>query len=343
MRLLLILCALGTAAAGSDVRSLVERHSGEIQADESGRVRLVRLPYAWVTDSDMEAIAALRDVRTLDLSLSLITDAGMEHLKPLENVTDLNLFAVELITDVAIAYIRGWRKLERLNLRGTDITDTTLEYVGSIPSLRSLDVSYTQITNNGLEHLAALPNLEELTLGGNKVTGAGLRGLKAMPALRRLSLNGAQKRNSGTWSVSLTDLDLDAIAGLQRLEALDLGGVKLTDAGVTKLTRLANLRELDLSRTQTSSEGLRKLGIRGLERLDLWRAKGIDDSAAEALAGMQKLALLDLAGTSFGDAGLEKLAANKSLRRLFLRDSRVTRAGIEVFRAAHPGCEVIWE
>jgi len=46
----------------------------------------------------------------------------MEYLKPLDGVIDLNLFAVEKITDVGISYIRGWKKLERLNLHGTDVT-----------------------------------------------------------------------------------------------------------------------------------------------------------------------------------------------------------------------------
>jgi Leucine-rich repeat (LRR) protein len=326
----------------AEVARWIAELGGEIETGSAGRVTSVSLPYAWVTDADIETIAALPGVQKLDLSLSLITDAGMESLKVLNQVSDLNLFAVEQITDTALAYIRGWRKLERLNLRGTDVTDTTLQYLAEIPSLRALDVSYTQVTNNGLEHLAALQNLEELSIGGNKVTGAGLRVLKLLPALRSLRLSGAQKRNSGIWSVSSTDLDLAAIAALQRLALLDLGGVKVTDAGVARLKPLVHLQSLDLSRTQVSAKGLESLSLRGLERLNLWQAQRVDDAAAEPLVKLDKLAILDLSETGFGDVGLGRLGGSKSLRRLFLRGSKVSAAGVDAFRSANPDCEVSW-
>lgn len=193
--------------------------------------------FQWVTDADVDRIVAAKDVQKLDLSLSLISDAGMEKLKALENVTDLNLFAVEHITDVAVAYIRGWKKLERLNLRGTDITDTSLQYLAGVTTLKSLDISDTQVTNNGMEYIASLRNLEELLVGGNKVTGAGLRVLKTLPNLKRLSLRGAQKRNSGTWAVTLTDLDLEMLATLKPLRFVDLSRMKLSAAAVENFRR----------------------------------------------------------------------------------------------------------
>lgn len=299
--------------------------------------------HEWITDADLESLVSQPNLQKVDLSLSLITDAGMERLKSLENITDLNLFAVEHITDAGIASLRGWSKLQRLNLRGTDITDTSLEYLAQIPSIRSLDISYTQITNNGLEHLSALTNLEELALGGNKVTGAGLRVLKLLPALRSLNLNGAQKRNSGTWAVSLTDLDLDAVAGLKGLQSLDLGGLKITDAGIARLKPLAHLSALDVSRTEVSAGGLKSLSLNALHRLSLYKTKKIDDSVAEVLLSAGELEFIDLAETSFGDTGLARLAKLKGLKHLYLRGSGVTAAGVSAFRAARPSCEVSWE
>ena len=313
------------------------------QSNPGEDAKVVSLPYAWVTDDDLARISTLRDAERLDLSLTLITDAGVEQLKPLKNVRDLNLFAVEHITDTAIAYLRGWRKLERLNLRGTDVTDTALEYIGQIGSLRSLDVSYTQITNDGLEFLSSLPALEELVLGGNKVTGAGLRVLKLLPFLRTLSLSGAQKRNSGTWSVSLTDLDLDAIGTLKALRVLDLAGVKITDSGVARLKPLSGLTTLDLSRTEVSASGLQQLSAKGLQRLSLHRCKRINDSIAEAVVPLTGLMSLDVSETAFGDEGLARLAGMKGLRQLYLRGSRVTASGVSAFRSSNPTCQVSWE
>ena len=225
----------------------------------------------WIADSDL---APPPETTALDLSLTLITDAGMEKIRGLENVVDLNLASVERITDVSIAYIRNWKKLERLNLRGTDITDTSLQYIGGLTSLKSLDISYTQITNNGMEYLASLGNLEELRVGGNKVTGAGLRVLRTLPRLRALDLSGGQKRNSGTWIVTLTDPDLETIGAIAGLRELNLSGMKVTAAGLRLLAPLKNL-----------------------ERLSLWRATRADDAALAALAPLANLRLLDITGT----------------------------------------------
>src|SRR5947209_3554318 len=220
------LIALGLLTAAnlpdSAVAQWVQDHNGQVQTDAAGQISAIKLNLAWVGDADVERFAKLSHLRKLDLSFSLLTDGGIERLKPLTGVTDLNLYSVERITDVAIAYIREWKSLERLNLRGTDITDSTLQYLASFPALKSLDVSHTQITNNGMEYLPVLRNLEELRVGGNKITGAGLRWLRLLPHLRLLDLKGVQKRNSGLWSVSLTDLDMDMLGSFKQLEDLNL-------------------------------------------------------------------------------------------------------------------------
>src|SRR5262249_35069990 len=147
---------------------------GTVETDASGRVTGVTLGFQWNTDLEVDRILELPNLEKLDLSLSLITDRGMERLSILGNVRDLNLYAVERITDTALAYVRDWKHLERLNLRGTDITDTTLRYIAGHSSLRALDISFTQVTNSGMEYLGGFRNLEELYLGGNQITGAGL-------------------------------------------------------------------------------------------------------------------------------------------------------------------------
>jgi hypothetical protein len=101
---MLPLLFIALLAADADVVRWVESHNGTVETD-SGRITAVKLDFAWVTDSDLERLIKLSDLRQLDLSLSLITDAGMERLRSLENVVELNLTSVELITDAAISYI----------------------------------------------------------------------------------------------------------------------------------------------------------------------------------------------------------------------------------------------
>ena len=154
MRLVLLLTAALTAKA---------ENPGVLTRDASGRVTGARLDLAWVTDGDVASLAAMADLKSLDLSFTLITDAGLESLSSLIAIESLNLQSAELLTDTAMAHVRGWKRLRSLNLRGTDITDTTMEYVSGFPALQSLDISYTQVTNNGMEFLAPLNHIEELS------------------------------------------------------------------------------------------------------------------------------------------------------------------------------------
>ncbi len=340
--------AFGVLSAASlpdpSVATWVQEHGGRIETDTSGQISAVKLNLAWVADADVERFAHLSHLRKLDISFTLITDAGIEHLKPLEEVTDLNLYSVERITDVAIAYIRGWKNLERLNLRGTDVTDTALQYLAGFPALKLLDVSYTQVTNNGMEYLSLLRSLEELRIGGNKITGAGLRWLRVLPNLRVLDLEGTQQRNSGLWSVSLTDLDVETIGGFKQLQELNLAGAKITDAALGALGQLAHLRSLDLSRTQVSGKGLSDLArLTALERLSLWQAGALGDEAGLALGSLKNLRVLDLTDTRISDATLTGLAPAHGLRHIYLSGTAVTADGVDGFRRAHPECEVSWK
>lgn len=330
-----------------DVLEWAVARGGDGTLDDSGRLVDLYLGFTWTTDADLDRIERLASLKRLDISLTYITDEGVERLKALPGIVELNFFGAESITDVAVAHLRGWESLRRLNLRGSDITDTSMEYIAGLRNLRSLDVSFTQISTPGLEYLAELTHLEELALGGNKINGAGLTVLAALPNLKKLTLKGSQRRNSGYWAVSLTNVDMEMLGSLRQLEWLDLGGSirsplnDLSDLGIGEVAQLRELRVLDISQTRISSAGLEPLaGLPKLERLSLWRAERIDDGAAEHLAQMSSLHTLDLSETQVTDATLARLAELPQLRRLYLSGTKVTPEGVERFRRERPGCEV---
>jgi hypothetical protein len=125
---------------------------------------------------------------------------------------------------------------------------------------------------------------------------------------------------------------------------LNLAGIKITDLGAAELKPLTELRSLDLSQTDVTNKVVGELaGLPNLERLSLWRVKRIDDGAAEQLVRMNRLAMLDLAETSFGEKGLEQIRSMKQLRKLYLGGSAVTAGAVEAFRRANPLCEVSWK
>jgi len=251
---------------------------GKPVKDAAGEIVELYLSGAWVSDADMAQVAQLRHLRKLDLSHTRITDSGLEHLKPLENVTDLDCYYAEYLTEEGVAHLRNWKHLERLNLRGTKVTSKVFESLAKLTSLRSLDIGFTQIEDEGFEQLSALPKLERLAIGGNRLSGAALTMLKLLPSLVDLDVGGIQRVDSGLWGLPLTGENLERISELKQLRSLSLAGATLADRGVdrpghpeaerseplnlSKLVKLENLQRLDVSRLPVNAETLAPLGAR---------------------------------------------------------------------------------
>jgi len=267
---------------------------GVVTRDRAGRITGVDLRSSWVTDSDLPRLAQLPHLTQLDLSLTRITDHGLQQLKNAPGIVELNLYYAEQITDEGLAAVKGWKKLKRLDLRGTKVTDTTLEHLSHVTTLESLDVGFAQITDVGLDRLTPLQSLKELAIGGNKLTDAGLQALRQLTGLTSLSLGGSQRTDSGLWSISLTELGLDA------------------------MTTLRELRELRLDGMPVSVRWLEKLkGLTKLERLSLQGCKRLGDDAVPVLISWPALRVLDLKGTAMTEKGLAELRRAKPNAQIF--------------------------
>jgi Leucine-rich repeat (LRR) protein len=283
MKALMLIMATAAVAVAADP-SWVARAGGVVARDSQGRITAVDLRSSWVTDSDLRDLAELPNLTTLNLSLTRITDHGMKELKNAPAIVDLDLQYAEQVTDEGVSAIRGWKRLRRLNLRGTKITDMTLGHIAGMSTLEALDIGFVQFTDSGLENLVLLPNLKELTIGGNKLTDAGLRFLRQLPQLAYLDVSGAQRTDSGLWSVSMTELGMDSLATLKELRELRMGG------------------------SPVSSRWLEKLkGLKKLERLGLQETRRLGDDAVPVLASFSALRWLDLKGSGMTEKGVADL------------------------------------
>jgi Leucine-rich repeat (LRR) protein len=350
-----------------DVAGRIEAQGGYVVRDPGGSIVEVSLARTWATDNDVARVAEIKSLKRLDLSFTYVTDRGIERLRHLQQLEELTLDTAEFITDSAVSYLRANQALRRIVFRGTDITDVALPYLAEMNGLRSLDISFTMLGDVGLESLPALTELEELKLGGNRITGLNLNFLKLLPKLKKLSFNGIQRRNaSACWSPLITDLDLDTISLLSRLEELELGigislgmggqpaapgggncrvagGIQVSDLGLAKLANLKNLKRLDVSGAQLTPGGIKVLqGLPRLERLSVWNCPALDDSAAELLAAIPSLVNLDVSYTSMSDRALQSFAALPNLKKLYLTETRVTSEAVESFRKNKPECFVSW-
>src|SRR5215471_4538214 len=167
--LVCVLLLASGAAAASGPEGWIEAAGGKVTRDRAGKIIAVDLHASWVTDSDMAALAALPALARLDLSMTRLSDRGLLELKTAPSLTDINLYYAELISDQGIAFLKGWKRLKRLNLRGTKITDSTLQFLNGLTSLEALDIGFAQVTDSGLAQLNGLANLTELSIGGNKL------------------------------------------------------------------------------------------------------------------------------------------------------------------------------
>ena len=99
--------------------------------------------------------------------------------------------------------------------------------------------------------------------------------LRAMPNLTHLDISGKQRTDSGLWFVGVTDIGLDPVASLTKLESLNLSGAQVSAKGIEKLQVL-----------------------RQLKRLDLHGAKRVADNIVPVLTAMPALSWVDLFETA---------------------------------------------
>jgi hypothetical protein len=128
--------------------------------------------------------------------------------------------------------------------------------------------------------------------------------------------------------LSLTLAALKEIASFKRLESLSLWGTSVDDDDIERLAGLENLRAIDLSFTDVTGGSLRTLS--SMKRLVSVRLEGCDvrDEHLSALAEMPQLGMLYLGRTKVTDAGLKPLRELKKINLLQLSDCAVTDAGL---------------
>jgi len=151
----------------------------ETSPDRPGKpVIKVDLHGTAVQDSDLEALAALPELETLDLRLTKIGDAGVAHLRTLTKLRFLNLFRTGL-SDDGLVPLEGVHDLETLLIGGTRVTNSGMSRLAAFKKLKKLSVFDTQVGDAGLAPLATLPRLEVLLVGKSKVTDEGKRRIEA--------------------------------------------------------------------------------------------------------------------------------------------------------------------
>jgi len=292
-------------AASKEDTQWISDLGGCVTRTAQGYVIGISLRGTWVEDADLRRLNQYSRLSVLDLSLTHITDGGMQDIKNLRGITDFNLYFAEYVTDEGVAAIKDWKQLKHLNLHGTKAGDSALEHIAGITSLESLDVGSTLMTDVGLERLTMLTNLKALTMGGNELGDAGLQALRQMPNLTYLDLSGRQGNDKNVWTVSMSNVGLQALLTLKNLRDLRFACTSTT-VGIEG----AKLGEV--STLSITEKWLEQLGsLVKLQRLKVQGCGRINDDAVAALIAMPALREVDLKGTSVTEKGAAMLQAAK--------------------------------
>ena len=279
---------------GAAERGLRDRYFLVLAPGEAGPHRLIQ----W-TGGRARQTVSLYDPRRQDYLALLPRLAGVSAQER------RGVETIRRVVGYGTRYRIEGRRVVGLDLFGGENNDrAAAAALGDLRHLRSLEFhGPSRLTGAGLGRLAGLGELEELKLTDCVVAAgalAGVRGLTrlrsfflyitegvadqdlaALAPLRNLKLLWFYREDragglppSGEARARITDAGLQHLAGLTRLEQLNLMGHRITDAGLRHLAGLTRLTDLNLSGpgiTDAGLEHLRRLGR--LERLSLYQTR----------------------------------------------------------------------
>lgn len=278
-------------------------------ADAGSALRELVLDRGGLTERALFGAADLRGLEALEVHEGeCVTEDGLAAIVGAPKLRDLALFTSELPEGGADLLAEG--TIERLRLYGgTQLDARTLAAIARLPALTELGCTLRiesgarsalaelghacrlerlrlrPLNDDLLLGLASLPRLRDLDLSYESgISEQGFRALRDAPCLARLELTGRRTPPG----------ELEAVAALPRLEALDLRGCRLT-GGLAGLSTARALDRLDLRGADLGAEGGRCLARFGVSWLAL-DVSALDGVTLAALADAPRLGHLVVAG-----------------------------------------------
>ena len=191
---------------------------------------------------------------------------------------------------------------------GSDVSDHWVRAEGRVTIPAGVALSVSPRDAACLEPLLPVAlQVDSLFVNKTPITGEELWPVAAFTSLTYFHASKARK---------LDDAGVRHLAGLFRLEHLDLYSTLVTDEALVSLAHMEKLRQLHLGATQVQGYGL------------------------PALRGLRNLTWLSLEDTKVGDKALAKLDGS-ALAKLALWGSRVTPDGVRAFQHRYPRCNVV--
>lgn len=292
----------------------------------------------------------------LDCEDSKIDDQSLIKISNQKRLVDLSLSGTK-VTDKGMIYLPLLVKLSGLNLDKTLVTDNGLKFVAQLPSLKYLTLRDCKVTDRGISFLKGR-NLYSLILDGTLVTDNCIATIAGMNNMQNLTFNRC---------ANMSNVAAKAISQLQRMDFLGLEGTHVNDAGCVWLAKLPLLKQLEFGNNSITAGGIRNLSkLPSLERLNVHSChlnndslpyfskfaklnhlslswNGFDDAGLAAFAASQpKIEWVEMRGCwAITDAGIASLCSIKKLKKLDLRDTKMTSEGLAALKKARPDIKLM--
>ena len=285
-----------------------------------------------ITNDELQLLAELRHIKTVNLAGTSVTDVGLTNLKSLSSLKEIDLGAMQF-DDTTVAAVQ--RSLPDCNIKRSLASQRETATWVLASGGRVTVTTPDGVVMNDLRVAADLPQGPFTILGvrlaeQSDIGDGELAHFRGLAKLERLQLA----------RTSVSDKGIEHIMGCTSLRDLDLSDTQVTDSGVRQLARLRSLKQLKLAGTGVTAQGLRRLvQLPELTHLSLARTK-VADADLVHLKGVAILTWLSLSGTPSTDAATKPLSKLHNLQELFLTKTQITDAGIEELQAALSNCRV---
>jgi hypothetical protein len=257
-----------------------------------------------VTDDWLRRLAGVSTLRRINLANCAIQGPGLQHIAALPGLREVNL-TLTPVSDDALRHLAGLSELRTLGLASTQVTGTGFAHLTGLRHLENVNLHFTPVNDAGLQAISRVSISDRLWFAHTRFTDVGAVHLNNLTRLKRCGIGSADKASSGEAVAALTKLPLEDLALLDN---------QATPVGLAHAAKIATLRRLDASHAPT-----------------------VTDESMSLVAQMPNLEEFKLGNAQVTDAGLQALAAAKSLKKLTLSGlKKVTSAGIEQLRKARP-------
>ena len=168
--------------------------------------------------------------------------------------------------------LQGLKNLLHLSFRGGRLGPEGLKSIRQMPLLKVLDFTDSDIDDQGLASVKGATQLVSMSFFGSRgISDKGVAHFQELKNLRFLDLRNEKFTATEPKAPRITDAGLRHLAGLTKLEYLNLQGQHITDEGLKHLSGMTNLQSLALSFSGITDEGMKHLeGLQKLRSLHLY-------------------------------------------------------------------------